>query len=353
MPNGHPPTPAGAANSGMCCSGRDRNNGKDGVGPVLKVENLTVTISALGVAIVQPLSFEIGRGEMVALVGESGSGKSITCRALMGLLPGNIKSSGQIAITGGRGEKRLGKVAMVFQDPVGTLNPVRTIGFHLREILGLHSKLPASGLRAKAIESLRSVRISDPEATLSLYPHQLSGGMNQRVGIALALAADPLLLLADEPTSSLDTTTQAEIMDLIGELREKNGLAVLFVTHDLGLVNQRADRVVVMYGGQLVESGPAQHIFMAPSHPYTAALLRSIPKLPSNGVPLEGIPGQVPAPGDGPFCCRFSNRCPKADEKCFSVTAPVVPLQGGHLVRCHHPISSQASRGGAHLATAS
>ncbi|RWG07766.1 MAG: ABC transporter ATP-binding protein [Mesorhizobium sp.] len=353
MPNGYPPTPAGAAKSGICCSGRDCNSGKGGIGCVLKVESLTVTISAHGVTIVQPLSFEIGRGEMVALVGESGSGKSITCRALMGLLPANIKSSGHIAITGGQGDRRVGKVAMVFQDPVGTLNPVRTIGFHLREILGLHSKLPAAELRAKAVEALHSVRIRDPEATLSLYPHQLSGGMNQRVGIALALAADPLLLLADEPTSSLDTTTQAETMDLIGELREKNGLAVLFVTHDLGLVNQRADRVIVMYGGQLVESGPAQKIFTAPTHPYTAALLRSIPKLPSNGVPLEGIPGQVPAPGDGPFCCRFSNRCPKADDKCFSVTAPEVLLEGGQLVRCHYPISSQVSRGGAHVATAS
>ncbi|MBZ9602988.1 ABC transporter ATP-binding protein [Phyllobacterium chamaecytisi] len=306
----------------------------------LSVRNLTVLLGKNGrsVPIVQSLSFDIKRAEMVALVGESGSGKSVTCRAIMGLLPGYMQRTGELFLGGA--EIPQGRVsaqtAMVFQDPVGTLNPVRTIGFHLKEVLSLRRSIRGALAYARAVELLRQVGLREPERAMTLYPHQLSGGMNQRVGIALALAGNPSLLLADEPTSSLDTTTQAQIMDLLAKVREEAGLAILFVTHDLGLVSQRADRVIVMYGGQMVESGTPRDLFENPRHPYTAALIASLPRVGGEHGQLRSIPGKVPPPGEGPAFCRFADRCSRADETCHAIAPPWITIDPNHLARCHH-----------------
>jgi peptide/nickel transport system ATP-binding protein/oligopeptide transport system ATP-binding protein len=294
---------------------------------------------------VDGVSFEVGRGEKVGLVGESGCGKSVTALSLMRLIPdppGRIEG-GSIAFEGRNlldlTEKEMRKVrgneiSIIFQEPLSSLNPVFTCGEQVREAIGLHQKLGRRASREKAVEMLRLVRIPDPERRYGSYPHQMSGGMRQRVMIAMALSCEPKILIADEPSTALDVSVQAQIIELLLELSEKMGMAVLLITHDLAVVAQMAERVIVMYAGWIVEQAPIEVLFRAPAHPYTEGLLGSVPKLGSRTGRLPMIAGSVPDPLRLPPGCRFSDRCPKRMDKCVALEPPVFPAANGHLVRC-------------------
>jgi oligopeptide/dipeptide ABC transporter ATP-binding protein len=297
---------------------------------------------------VDGVSFYVDRGELLGLVGESGCGKSITALSVMRLIapPGKIVS-GQINFD----DKDLLKlsdeemrqmrgddIAMIFQDPMTSLNPVFKVGEQIAEALRLHRKLSRSQAREATIEAMREVAIPDPARRVDDYPHQLSGGMRQRVMIAMALACDPKLLIADEPTTALDVTIQAQILELLNELRKQRELAVLLITHDLGVVAEVADRVAVMYTGRIVEESPVDELFARPKHPYTEGLLRSVPKLTSEFVAkkerLETIEGVVPRPTDLPPGCHFAPRCPHRMPRCTDEAIPLYALDGGVKVRC-------------------
>ena len=297
---------------------------------------------------VDGVSFYVDRGELLGLVGESGCGKSITALSVMRLIapPGKIVS-GHINFD----DKDLLKlsdeemrqmrgddIAMIFQDPMTSLNPVFTVGEQIAEALRLHRKLSRSQAREATVEAMREVAIPDPARRVDDYPHQLSGGMRQRVMIAMALACDPKLLIADEPTTALDVTIQAQILELLNELRKQRELAVLLITHDLGVVAEVADRVAVMYTGRIVEESPVDELFARPKHPYTEGLLRSVPKLTSEFVAkkerLETIEGVVPRPTDLPPGCHFAPRCPHRMPRCTDETIPLYALDGGVKVRC-------------------
>jgi peptide/nickel transport system ATP-binding protein/oligopeptide transport system ATP-binding protein len=297
---------------------------------------------------VDDVSFYLDRGELLGLVGESGCGKSITALSIMRLIapPGKIVG-GQISFD----DKNLLKlsdsemrairgddIAMIFQDPMTSLNPVFTVGEQIAEALRLHRKLSRKAARAAAIEAMREVSIPDPARRIHDYPHQLSGGMRQRVMIAMALACDPKLLIADEPTTALDVTIQAQILELLNELRKNRELAVLLITHDLGVVAEVADRVAVMYTGRIVEESPVEELFARPRHPYTEGLLRSVPKLTSAAAAkaerLETIEGTVPSPTDLPPGCHFAPRCPYRMPRCTAEEIPLYDLESGAKVRC-------------------
>jgi len=297
---------------------------------------------------VDDVSFYIQPGELLGLVGESGCGKSITALSIMRLIapPGKIVG-GEISFDGRNllelsdSEMRAIRgddIAMIFQDPMTSLNPVFTVGEQIAEALRLHRKLSRKAARAAAIEAMREVSIPDPSRRISDYPHQLSGGMRQRVMIAMALACDPKLLIADEPTTALDVTIQAQILELLNELRKNRELAVLLITHDLGVVAEVADRVAVMYTGRIVEESPVEELFARPRHPYTEGLLRSVPKLTSATVTkaerLETIEGTVPSPTDLPPGCHFAPRCPYRMPRCTAEEIPLYDLEGGVKVRC-------------------
>ncbi len=313
---------------------------------LLRVERLGVRFRAAGGAwttIVEQVDLTVGRGETVCLVGESGSGKSVTALALMGLLePQTARVEGTIALDGrdltalderGWREVRGRDVAMIFQEPMSSLNPVLRIGDQIAEAVLLHEPVDRAAAARRAVELLAMVGIPDPERQARDYPHQLSGGMRQRVMIAMALSCSPRLLIADEPTTALDVTIQAQILELIAELRERLGMAVLLITHDLGVVAETADRVVVMYAGRVVERAGAAALFGAPRHPYTSALLRAIPELEPTTVPsLYTIPGTVPSPGRRPSGCRFAPRCELAFDACTD--DPPLFEADGHLARC-------------------
>ena len=288
------------------------------------------------------------RASCLGLVGESGCGKSITALSIMRLIapPGKIVG-GEITFDGKNllklsdGEMREIRgddIAMIFQDPMTSLNPVYTVGEQIAEALRLHRKLSRKDARAAAIEAMREVSIPDPARRIDDYPHQLSGGMRQRVMIAMALACDPKLLIADEPTTALDVTIQAQILELLNDLRKNRELAVLLITHDLGVVAEVADRVAVMYTGRIVEESPVDELFARPRHPYTEGLLRSVPKLTmehvAKKVRLETIEGTVPSPTNLPPGCHFAPRCPHRMPRCTSEEIPLYELEGDVKVRC-------------------
>ena len=318
---------------------------------VLTIEDLSLAFGR-GDTRLQALdgvSLHVAKGEILALVGESGCGKSVTMLAVLGLLPRltariearairlgdtDLTTASPRALRQIRGNR----IGMIFQDPMTSLNPVHTVGFQIGEVLRRHRRASRAQARARALELLDLVRIPDPRRRLDCYPHELSGGMRQRVMIAMALACEPELLIADEPTTALDVTVQAQIMDLIGELRAELGMSVVLITHDLGVVAAAADRVAVMYAGRIVEEGPVASVFRRPSHGYTAGLLRSLPS-ESGGGPmhrLQEIPGSVPrldhpAPG-----CSFAPRCAFAGPDCAGSVPGAVALGEGHLARCFH-----------------
>ncbi|MFK7695227.1 ABC transporter ATP-binding protein [Paenibacillus sp. HJGM_3] len=297
--------------------------------PLLDVQDLKTSFftRAGEVQAVRGVSFRIAKGEVVGIVGESGSGKSITAKSILSLLPppgrvlgGRVLFDGEDLLS--KPEKELrrirgNRIAMIFQDPMTSLNPVRTIGGQLTEVLVRHRKLSQRQAEARAVELLRLVGISSPEARMKQYPHEFSGGMRQRVVIAMALSCEPELLIADEPTTALDVTIQAQILELMKELQQKTETAILLITHDLGVVAQICTRVVVMYGGLVMEEGPVDDIFYNPKHPYTHGLLRSLPRVHKGSrerlVPIEGTPPDLLHPPTG---CPFAGRCPHTMDIC-------------------------------------
>ena len=314
--------------------------------PLLSVERLTVTVKDGGrpAAAVNDVSFSIRPGETLGLVGESGSGKSLTALAILRVTPpgaritaGRILFEGTDLLTADEGhmqQVRGGRIALVLQEPSTALNPVLTVGRHIAETLVVHGRASWAEAHARAVDLLASVSVPDAARRVNDYPHQLSGGLRQRVLIALALSCAPVLLIADEPTTALDATIQAEVLDLLRELQYRRGLSLLLITHDLGVVAQNADRVAVMYAGRLVEEAPTRQIFAAPLHPYTRGLLASLP----GGVPgsrLRAIDGTVPTPGAVGPGCAFAARCPDRLPVCDATPPPVSVSSPAHRVRCH------------------
>jgi oligopeptide/dipeptide ABC transporter ATP-binding protein len=316
--------------------------------PLLEVENLRTWFDTdAGTArAVDGVSFHVDKGEVLGIVGESGCGKSVTSLSIMRLVPqppGRILDGSSIRFRGtdllALSEKQMrgvrgNDIAMIFQEPMTSLNPVFPIGEQIAETLRLHRRLGKKDARQRAIELLDLVGIPDAQSRVDAYPHQLSGGQRQRVMIAIALSCEPELLVADEPTTALDVTIQAQILALLGELRQRLGMAVILITHDLGVVAEVCDRVVVMYAGQVVEEGPVDRIFREPHHPYTEGLLQAIPRLGSRVERLAVIPGTVPSPIDWPAGCRFHSRCPYGWELCVDQHPPLFEVQPGHAARC-------------------
>ena len=294
---------------------------------------------------VRGIGLSVAVGEAVGLVGESGSGKSLTALSLMGLVaaPGRI-SGGSIRFDGRPvGPRDIAalrgrEMAMVFQDPQSALNPAVSIGRHLTDVVRTHRGLRGEAARAAAIDALQRVGITDAAGRLDAYPHQFSGGMRQRVLIAMAIACRPRLLIADEPTTALDVTVQAQIVDLLAELRESLDLAVLFISHNLDLVAEIVDRVVVMYGGRVVEDGPVDRVFLAPVHPYTRLLQACVPRLEAEpGATLASIPGSPPRLSDMPPGCPFAPRCPRVLARCAIEMPPLEPVASGGHAACWNP----------------
>ncbi|MEN3185504.1 MAG: ABC transporter ATP-binding protein [Atribacterota bacterium] len=294
---------------------------------------------------VDGVSFSVGKGETLALVGESGCGKSVTSLAILRLVDPKGKISGGEIIFKGQNllllpepkmrEIRGKDIAMIFQEPASALNPVYTVGDQILEAIMLHQKLSPAKAREVALEMLRLVGIPEPEKRLDEYPHELSGGMKQRAMIAMALSCHPQLLIADEPTTSLDVTIQAQILELMRELQKRLGMALILITHDLGIVADMAERVVVMYAGKVVEEGNRFEIFKNPLHPYTVGLLKSIPRLDVEQKKLDTIPGVVPEPSSFPLGCRFRGRCTFETGACIQ-EPPKASLSNTHAVYCHH-----------------
>jgi peptide/nickel transport system ATP-binding protein len=315
--------------------------------PVLEVQNLRVSFPGGDRNRFYPVdgvSFWLNRGETLALVGESGCGKSLTSLALLQLIPapgrieeGSVIRLGETDVLALRGEAlrqiRGRRIGMVFQDPMTSLNPVFTVGDQIVEGIRAHFKMPRAQARERALQLLQEVGIPDPGERLRAYPHQLSGGMRQRVMIAIALSAEPEILVADEPTTALDVTVQAQILEVLDRLRASRGMAVLLITHDLGIVAGRADRVAVMYAGQIVEETQTSRLFANPSHPYTQGLFASVPRLTGPLQRLSPIRGSVPPATAWPSGCRFRPRCPKAFDK-SELEPPLLPVEPEHRMRC-------------------
>ena len=319
----------------------------DAAADVLVVDDLSITFAGLpaGFSLVDHVSFRVRAGRTLCLVGESGCGKSIVSLSLMGLLarpPARI-TSGRILFEGrdlltlepeALSDLRGNRMTMIFQEPMTSLNPAFTIGDQLTEVILRHQKVSMAEAEKRAIAVLQQMRIPAPEARLKAYPHQMSGGMRQRIMIAMALANSPRLLIADEPTTALDVTIQAQILRLIRDLQRNTGTAMVLVTHDLGVVAEVADDVAVMYAGRIVEHGPVEQIFHDPQHPYTIGLMGSLPSLGQRRARLASIPGAVPPPAQWPAGCRFSTRCPFADARCRAEVPPLLELGSGHAVAC-------------------
>lgn len=318
--------------------------------PVLEVKNLETTFhtNAGPVRAVNNVSYKIDRGQTLGIVGESGCGKSVTSYSLMRLIekPGKI-TNGQVLLNGrdllklnenSMEEVRGGEMAMIFQEPMTALNPVLTIGYQMDEQIMKHKKCSPKESRERAIEMLRMVGIPSPEERYESYPHQLSGGMRQRAMIAMALSCEPTFLIADEPTTALDVTIQAQILELIQNLQEKFNMTVQFITHDLGVISEISDKVMVMYGGQTCEQADTQELFLNPRHPYTAALISSRPKFGERVKRLTTIEGSVPAPFELPKGCPFVNRCTRAKADCTHHKPPLNEVKSGHTVACFNPL---------------
>ena len=329
---------------------------------LLEVRDLAVYFrGAAGVArAVDGVSFSVAKGETVALVGESGSGKSVTALALLRLIdpPGRIEPGSSIRFEGtdllALDEERMRqlrgrRIAMVFQEPMTALNPVFTVGDQVAEVARIHEGASRADAWKRAVQMLARTGIADAEQRAHDYPHQLSGGMRQRVLLAMALLLSPALVIADEPTTALDVTIQAQILDLLRNLQQETGSAVLLITHDFGVVAEMAQRVLVMYGGQVVESAPVRTLFAAPAHPYTAGLLRAMPRIGSRRERLDAIPGTVPPATAWPSGCRFRDRCAHAWDKCASEAPAPIEVAPGHVARCHL-VSDPARRAAAGLA---
>jgi oligopeptide transport system ATP-binding protein len=321
--------------------------------PLLEVEDLRVEFPTPtgSVRAADGVSFRVWRGEIVGLVGESGCGKSVTTLALLRLVrpPGRI-ASGRILFKGKdllalpEHEMRLlrgGEMAMIFQNPMTALDPVFTVGDHIAEVFRAHPQLRTPDIRTAAAAVLERVRIPNPKAQVKAYPHQFSGGMAQRVMIGMGLAGRPSLLIADEPTTALDVSVQAQILDLLRAIRTELQTAIILITHDLAITAQLCDRLVVMYAGQVLEASPTRDLFRAPQHPYTRGLLDSMPRLGHKRPRLEQIPGQPPDLRALPVGCRFAPRCPRAEGRCRAEEPLLAPSGDGRDVRCHLPLEAR------------
>ena len=315
--------------------------------PLIEIENLKITFHGDRGRIthaVETVSFDLAPGVTLGLVGESGCGKSVTALAIMGLLPkGSAEVSGHVGFDGDNllsltdgamRDLRGDRLAMIFQEPMTSLNPAYTIGEQIIETLVRHRGLTRNQARDRAIELLRDVRIPSPEQRVDEYPHKLSGGMRQRAMVAIALACDPKLLIADEPTTALDVTIQAQVLDLLRSLKEKTNAAIVLISHDLGVVAEICDEVAVMYAGEIVEHAPVDALFGSPQHPYTIGLLASIPRLDRRVETLAAIEGSLPDMSAIPQGCRFAPRCPFASDICVSAPPPIVDVGTRHWSRC-------------------
>jgi peptide/nickel transport system ATP-binding protein len=311
---------------------------------VLSVSDLTVRFKDAPANVVDGVSFAIQPGKTLAIVGESGCGKSVTSMALMGLLPdtATVQASASTLLGEpllGMSDERLldvrgNRMAMIFQEPMTSLNPVFTIGDQIAESVIRHQGLSASDARQRALKMLEKVRVPDAQQRLDAYPHELSGGMRQRAMIAMALANDPALIIADEPTTALDVTIQAQILALVASLQAETGTSMMLITHDLGVVAEVADEVIVMYAGRVVESGSVKTLFDDPQHPYTIGLMGSMPSVGPREGRLATINGRVPTPAEMPTGCRFAGRCPFVIAACREARPPLVEVSAGHFAAC-------------------
>ena len=317
--------------------------------PLFSVENLSVSFGTDSgrVTVVEDVSFEVAAGRTAGLVGESGCGKSVSAMTIMRLLPsppsridgGRILFDGQDLIQLSENDMRAvrgDRISMIFQEPMTSLNPTLSIGFQITEVLRRHRRMDAKMARLWSLNMLKQVGIGGAERRLEQYPHQLSGGLRQRVMIAMALVCRPALLIADEPTTALDVTIQAQILDLLRRLQQEMGMAVLLITHDLGVVAEMCDDVFVMYAGRIVERAPAAELFRMPRHPYTAGLLAASPRRALRGTRLATIPGMVPAPGKRGTGCSFADRCARVLDRCRTESPPLAG--DGHPVACWNPV---------------
>jgi len=317
---------------------------------LLNVDKLSVHFGDVGAEFraVDRISYSVNQGEVIGIVGESGSGKSVSSLAIMGLIdfPGRVMAeklefNGQDLKRISEKERRSlvgSEVAMIFQDPMTSLNPCYTVGFQIMEAIKVHQGGNKKTRRQRAIDLLNQVGIPDPASRLDLYPHQLSGGMSQRVMIAMAIACQPKLLIADEPTTALDVTIQAQIIELLLELQQQKNMALILITHDLALVAEAAHKIIVMYAGQVVEAGESRDIFRAPRHPYTQALLRALPEFAQDKARLASLPGVVPGKYDRPSGCLLNPRCPYATDKCRVDEPDLNTVDGGRQSKCHYPL---------------
>lgn len=327
----------------MC---KTRKNRVEKMEHLLQVEQLSVgfTNGEKSVRVIDDLSFSLEKGETLGIVGESGSGKSVTSLAIMGLLPVNTARVSGRVLLGGEDllalparkmqDIRGNKLSMIFQEPMTSLNPIKTCGEQIMEPMFLHQHIHKKEAKEKAIDLLRLCGIPDPEQRFHEYPHQMSGGMRQRVMIAMALACNPQLLIADEPTTALDVTIQAQILELMKDIKRRQSMSIIMITHDLGIVADFCDRVLIFYTGQVVESAPVKELFSTPLHPYTQGLIRALPKISEDVERLEAIEGMVPDADEMPKGCHFHPRCPYAVERCRQEAPPLMDLGGGRCVRC-------------------
>ena len=320
---------------------------------LLDVRNLSISFKSdhSALRVVSDISFDIGKAEVFGLVGESGSGKSMTALSILRILPGNAFAEGNIIfkdrdlltldedeMRGTRGKD----ISIIFQEPMTSLNPVLTVGYQVAEALRAHFEISKSDAMSKTVDLLKSVRIPSPGMRIRDYPHQLSGGMRQRVMIAMAIACNPALLIADEPTTALDVTIQAQILELLQGLRKERDMAVLLITHDLSIIAEQAERVAVMYAGRIMELAPVEELFRNTLHPYTIGLLESLPD--KKGVPLKPISGFVPSPDLYPEGCKFSDRCPSVIDACTAAEPELVEISKRHYVRCIRVGASDSER---------
>ncbi len=314
---------------------------------LLEVRNLTTAFRTERgeITAIEDVSFDLDEGEILGIVGESGSGKSVTALTIMGLLPqpparivgGSVRFAGELLT--GASERRMEAIrgqgiGMVFQEPMTSLNPVFTIGEQIMETIRAHERVSSAEQRRRAIAMLDKVGIPSAARRLEDYPHQMSGGQRQRVMIAMALACNPKLLIADEPTTALDVTIQAQVLDLLMDLRDELGMAIVVITHNMGVIAETADRVLVMYAGRIVEQAPVQTIFDAPAHPYTRGLLSCVPTLAQDTARLVAIPGTLPEPSRRPAGCRYAPRCGLRIEACRAGLPPLVEIEAGHAAAC-------------------